>query len=145
MFLAAALLRSSSRLQGVYLCEPAQISLGLAILSGEECLNEIPRYRRSNGAAAHAKDVHVVVFDTLTGRKVIVNEGCMNPTNFVGADGSANAASANGYPALHLAGRYGLSERDYEIRIIVAGIQLPRAEVNDVMTCRSQLRAQILL
>jgi hypothetical protein len=45
----------------------------LTKLGCEKGLNQIPRDRWSYGPAAHAKNVHVIVLDTLSGREVIVD------------------------------------------------------------------------
>jgi len=49
------------------------MSRGLAKLGCEKGLNEIPGDGWSYSSAAHTKDVHVVVLDTLPCRKMVVN------------------------------------------------------------------------
>jgi hypothetical protein len=49
------------------------MSWGLTELGCEEGLNEIPSHGWSYGPAAHTKDIHVIVLDTLPCRKVVVN------------------------------------------------------------------------
>ncbi len=60
-------------LQGGYFAQAPQVSLGLAKVGGEERLDEVPGDGWSHGPAAHTKDVHVIVFDTLSGREVVVD------------------------------------------------------------------------
>ena len=55
--------------------EPPQVSFGLAVLSREERLYQVPRHRRADSPAAHAKDIHMIIFHTLPGRKVVMNQG----------------------------------------------------------------------
>ena len=50
------------------------MSLGLAELSCQERLDEVPGDRRSDGPAAHAEDVQVIVLDTLSGREMVVDQ-----------------------------------------------------------------------
>jgi len=49
------------------------MSLCLTNPGREKSLNKIPGDGWSDSSAAHTKNVHVVVFDTLPCRKVIVN------------------------------------------------------------------------
>jgi hypothetical protein len=49
------------------------MSRRLTELGCEKRLNEIPGDGWSHGPAAHTKDVHVIVFDPLSGREVVVD------------------------------------------------------------------------
>src|SRR5262245_4249364 len=108
-------------------------------------LNEIPRDGGSNGAAADADDVHVIVFDPLSRGKVVMNQSGTSARNFVGADRSPDAAAANGDSAFHGARRNRLGERDDEVRIVVVGTQLVRSEIDDIVSRGAQTRGQVLL
>src|SRR6476660_2010615 len=108
---------------------------GLAVLGREKGLHKIPSHGRPNGPAAHAKDVHVIVLDTLPGRKVVVNQRSARAWNFVRADRCANAASADGEPAFHLAGYHSPCQRDNEIGIVVVRAWLEGTEVDDFVAC----------
>ena len=130
--------------QGSDLFEATQISFGLAIFGSEEGFNEVPGHRRSNSSTAHAKDVHVVVFDALPGRKMIVDQAGPNALDLVGADHRADAAATNRYAAINLARCYGVGERNDEVGIIVIGHQTVRAEIHCVMAGRAQLADKFL-
>jgi len=49
------------------------MSLRLTKLGGEKRLDQIPRDGWSHSPAAHAKNVHVIVLDTLPSREMVVN------------------------------------------------------------------------
>jgi hypothetical protein len=49
------------------------MSLRLTKVGGEKRLDQIPGDGWSYGPAAHAKNIHVIVFDTLACRKMVVN------------------------------------------------------------------------
>ena len=60
-------------LERSYLGQATQMSLPLTKLGCEKRLDQIPRDGWSYGPTAHAKNIYVIVLDTLPGRKVIVN------------------------------------------------------------------------
>jgi hypothetical protein len=49
------------------------VSFGLAEVGGEERLDQIPSDGWAHGPAAHTKNVHVIVLDTLLRREVVVD------------------------------------------------------------------------
>ena len=97
------------------------MSRGAAVFGGQISLDEIPSDFRANGSSAHAKDVHVIVLDTLLRRKMIVNETGADAVHFVRANRRADAAAADRHAAIHLAGHDRLTERDNVIGIVVVG------------------------
>src|SRR5262245_35554492 len=117
----------------------------LAELGGQERLHEVPGSAWADRAAPETDDVHVIVFDALLGREVIIDQRGPNSRNLVGADRDAHPAATESDPALDRACRHGLSERDDEVRIVVILVQLVRAEIDDVVAGRAQLRDHILL
>jgi hypothetical protein len=58
----------------------------LAELCREERLDEVPRNGGSFGSAAKAEDVHVIVFDPLLGREVIVDQRGADARDLVRTD-----------------------------------------------------------
>src|SRR5439155_889929 len=88
-------------------------------------------------------DVHVIVLDPLPRGKVIMDQRGADTRNLVGADGGPHTAAADSHPALDLAGRDRLGERDDVIRIVVVRAQLVRTEVDDVVSSRAEPRDQI--
>ena len=60
-------------LERSYLGQATQMSRRLTKLGGEKRLDEIPGDGWSYCPATHAKNIHVIVLDTLPCRKVIVN------------------------------------------------------------------------
>ena len=112
------------------------MALGLAEFGRQICLDKLPCDFRSDRAAAHAQDVHVVVFHALVRGEVVANEAGANAWNLVGANFGADAAAADRDAALHLPGRNGASERNDKIGIVVAGDEAVRSEVDDFMSRR---------
>jgi hypothetical protein len=55
------------------LAQATKMSRGAAVFGGQISLDEIPSDFRADGSSAHAKDVHVIVLDTLLRGKMIVN------------------------------------------------------------------------
>src|SRR5215831_3322842 len=102
------LIAKFSRLQRSHFAQPAQVSFGLTVLSRQERLYKVPSHSRPHGPAAHAKDVHVIVLDSLLGGEVIVNERGASTPNFVGAHRRANSTATDGHTAVHLSGDHRL-------------------------------------
>src|SRR5215471_1535448 len=89
----STLLLSFPRFQRSHFPQPAQVSFGLTVLSRQKRLHKVPSYCRSDRPAAHAKDVHVIVLDSLLGGEVIVDQGRADTLNFVGTNRRANTAT----------------------------------------------------
>jgi hypothetical protein len=99
----------------------------------QKCFDEVPRNGWSNGSAAHADDIHVIVLDPLPGREMIVNQSGSDAWNLVGADGGAYSAAADRYAAFHLASGHSHTEWSDEVGIIIVGNERMRAEIDHVM------------
>src|SRR5437764_9233267 len=95
------------------------MSLRLAELSGEKRLDQVPGDGWSHGPAAHAKDVHVIVLDTLPGREVVVDQRRVNAPNFICAHRRAYAAATDRNSTLHLQRGYGQCQRDDIVGIVI--------------------------
>ena len=67
----------------------------LAVLRSKICLDKIPCHCWAHGPATHAEYVHVIVFDTLTGREMIVDEPGTNARHFVRTYRRADPTAAN--------------------------------------------------
>src|SRR5206468_3710460 len=83
--------------------EPARVPLGL----GEACLekrtDELFGERRPHDTSTETENVHRIVLDTLARREGIVAKRGANAAEFVGGDGSTNAAAANEHAPIGLA------------------------------------------
>src|SRR5262245_32527712 len=108
----------------------------LAVLRSKVCLDKVPCHCWTHSPATHAEYVHVIIFDTLTGGEMIVDESGANARHFVGTDTRADPTAANSHASIHLAGRDGLRERQHEVGIIVLRIQTISAEVHDLVPSR---------
>src|SRR5208282_3532943 len=113
--------------------------LGLTALGRKKRLDKVPSDGRSHRPSAHTDDVHVVVLDTLFSREMVMHQSRASAHNFVGTNGSADAAAADGNSALDIARHYGSGKRDNEVRIVVTRIQAVRTEIDDFMPCSSKL------
>src|SRR5260221_595509 len=141
-FCIASLLSS---FDGSDFAKASQVALVLTELSGQEGLNEIPGHRRSYSPSAHAKDVHMIILDTLPGREMVVDQSGTNTLNLVGANRCADTTAANRNATIHFPRNHGLTERDNEVGIIVVGGQLVSAEIDDLVPCGAELSDQFLL
>src|SRR5262245_7259786 len=121
------------------------MSRRLTELGGQEGLHEIPGHTLPCRAATDADDVHVVVFDTLRRRKMIMDQPGPDTGNLVRADRGPHTAAADGNTTLDRSCRYGLSERNDEIRIVVVRGQRVGAEIYDVVSRCAKSCTQILL
>src|SRR5688572_11111203 len=119
--------------QGCHFAQTPQVSLVLAERGSQKRLDEVPGHGRSHRPAAHANNVHVIVLDPLPGREVVVNDGGANARDLVGTDRCADAAAADRHAALYLSRHHGPSQRDDEVRIVVARVQAMRSEIDDLM------------
>ena len=125
--------------------QAAQVSRRLAELGGQEGLHEVPGHARPRRAATDADDVHVVVLDALRRGEMVMDQPRPDTRNLVRADRGPHTAAADRHAALHRACRYGLSERDDEVRIVVIRAQLVGAEIDDVVSGGTELRQQVFL
>src|SRR6478609_349287 len=117
--------------------------IGLAVLRSQICLHKVPRHSRTHGPATHAEYVHMIIFDTLTGGKMILDESGANARHFVGTNGRADPTAANGQATIYLAGCDGLRERHHEVGIIVLLVQAMGAEIHHLMARPFQFGTEI--
>src|SRR5262249_22551115 len=132
-------------LRARHLAQPPKMSWGLPDLGSEERLHEIPGHARSHGAATDADDVHVIVFDSLCCRKMVMDQSGAHPRDLVRTDRGPHAAAADGDTALERCRRHRLGERDDEIRVVVVRAQRVSAKIDDVVSCRAKPRHEIFL
>jgi hypothetical protein len=117
----------------------------LTKLSGQERLKDVPSRERSNRAATHTDDVHVVVLDALARGEVVAYQPGVDSWNFVRAHSCSDAATADRHPALDRPCGHSTAEGDDEVGIIVAGVQTMRPEVDYLMPRRPETSDQIFL
>src|SRR5262245_45793285 len=91
----------------------------LAVLRSQICLDKIPCHCWAHGPASHAEYVHVIIFDTLSGREVIVHESSANAGHLVGNYGGTDATAANSHASIYFARRDGICKRHHEVGIVV--------------------------
>src|SRR6267378_6568955 len=119
------------RLQGSHFCQAAQVTRGLTELGGQERLEDVPSRVRSDSAAAHTDDVHVVVLNALARGEVVSHQPGADSRNFVRAHRCTDAATANRHPALDRPSGHSPAEGDDEVGIIVALVQTMCPKVDD--------------
>src|SRR5262245_60699156 len=85
------------------LADATEVSLSIAIFGREKCLHQVPGDGRAHCAAAHTKNVHMIVFHALPGRKMVVNQRCAGAWNLISANGSTHPAPTNGDASLDFA------------------------------------------
>jgi hypothetical protein len=106
-------------------------------------LNQVPGDGWADRPAAHAQDVHVIVFNPLPGREVIVDQRGADTWNLVSANRSPNAAAANGDTTRHLAGRHRLGQRSDIVGVIVVGFEFVGTEIDYFVTPIAKLGSQL--
>src|ERR1700746_925402 len=121
------------------------MSLRLTKPSVQKRLHEIPSPCWTHGPAAHTEDVHVVVLDTLSRRKMVVNQSSPDALDFVCADRSTNAASANRHSSFSLLPGYSFRQGNNIIGIIIGVTQLMCTEIDHFMSRSAQLFDQLFL
>jgi hypothetical protein len=130
---------------GSHLAQAPEVALGLTEVGGEKRLDQVPGNGWPHGPAAHAKNVHVIVFDTLFGREVVMDQRCANTVNLIRAHRRANPAATDSDSALHLSGGYGLGQRDDIVGIVIALVRTKSSEIDDLMTRSAKPAEQFLL
>src|SRR5262249_26284681 len=81
--------------EGSHFAQTPQVPCLMAELGCQKCVDKVPGHHRSHDPSPETDDVHVIILDPLTSRKVIIDQCGMNSCNLVGADRSAYAASTN--------------------------------------------------
>jgi hypothetical protein len=120
------------------------VTLGMAELGSEESLHKVPRDGGADSPTTHANDIHIVVFDSLHGSEVIVNDRCANAWNLVRTHRGANSAAADRYATLDISGGDRAGQRNDEIGVVVGRIHDMRAEIDYLMSRRAQLGDELL-
>jgi hypothetical protein len=118
---------------------------GLAELCSEKCLEDIPGCKRSNGAAAQADNIHVIVLYTLARGEVILYKSGADTGYFIRAHGRSDAATADGHTTLDPASRHRPRQRNDKVRIVVLCIQKIRAEIHNLVAGSAKLSGQLFL
>jgi len=92
----------------------------LAEFRVQKRFDEIPGHQRANGAPTHAKNIHVVVFNALLGRKMVVDQCCPNTVDLIRAHRCAHSTPADGNSAIDSTSHNGTGERKDVVRIIIS-------------------------
>ncbi len=121
------------------------MSLGLTVPGPKKGLDQIPCNRRTDSPASHTKDIHVIIFDPLHGREVIVNQRGADAVNLVGTHRRTDAAAADRHAAIDLSRDDGLGERRYIVRIVVALTQIMGTEIDNFMPRATKPADEFLL
>ena len=81
----------AARFNIIHLCQPAEVALLPRESRSEECLDQLSRKLDADDTGAKAKDIHVVVLDSLMGGLGVVAKAGANTVNLVCGDGRAGA------------------------------------------------------
>ncbi len=93
----------------------------------------------------HTDDIHVIVLHALPGGIVIAHQPSADSRDLVGTHRCPDAAAADGDPALDGACCHSPCEGDDEIGIVVAAIEVIRAEIDHLVPLRAEDCYQVLL
>src|SRR5262249_17217866 len=119
--------------------------LGVAEVGGQERLDEVPSDGWSHGPAAHTKNVHMIVLDSLLGREVVVDDRRADAPHLVCTHRRADAAAADRYSTFHLLGDNGPGEGDDVVGVVIPLVQAMSAEIDDLMPRGAKLAEQFFL
>jgi hypothetical protein len=117
----------------------------LTVLCFEKRLHEIPGDAGAHGATAHAEDVHMIVFDSLLGGEMIMDQAGMYSLDLIGTDRSPDTAAADRNTALHLTGHDSMSQRNNVVGIVIVMAKLMGPEVYNLMPGSLKLGYQLFL
>jgi hypothetical protein len=85
----------SLRFERSYLAQPADVSLFLGELGGQEGIDQFSGDKKSHHPAANTEDVHIVVLHSLVSRVVVLNQSGTDAWNLVRTDRGADSAAAH--------------------------------------------------
>lgn len=105
---------------------PAENRLG-------ECPDQIPGHLRPHRPPTHAQDVHVIILHALTRGKMVMDQASPHAAHLVRAHRGPDATPANRDAPLQLPGGHRPRQRKNKIGIIIARIQLMRAEIHHLV------------
>src|ERR1044071_10087226 len=131
--------------QGSHFAQASQVSFGLTEVCGEKRFDQIPGDGRSHGPAAHTKNIHVIIFDTLPRRKMVFDQRGVCALDLVGTDGGADTASTNCNAAVHHPCHDRPGQWNDEVGVIIVRRQLVGAKIDYLVTHRTKLCGQFLL
>ena len=109
----------------------------------QKCLHQFRRQRRTDDSSAQNQNVHVVMFDALVGRVVVMAHGCADARHLVGGNADSHAAAAYQDPTLSLARLQSFAHSFGEVRII-RRLRVIRAQVSYVVTTAFQVAPALL-
>ena len=133
----------SAGVQERHLAKSPKVTRLLAVLGIEEGLDQIPSHGGTNGAAAHAEDIHVIILNALLGGEVIMDEAGADALGFIGADRGPHPTATDGDASLHLTSHDGEGHRSDIVGIIIVMTELMSAKINTLMTGRPELGDQL--
>src|SRR5262249_60781440 len=111
----------------------------------KERLDQVQCHSLTDRSTAHTDDIDVIVFDSLSGREMIVDQRSPDTCDLVGAHRRANTAAADRHATFNPPGRDGLSEGYYKIGVVVREVQSIRAEINHIVLSIAEMQYQVLL
>ena len=107
--------------------------LGAAEFGAEEIFHALPRDCDPHGAASQAEYIHVVVLHALARGLVIVAKSGTHSDDFISSHRRAHSAAAYQNATVNLSSRYGASERDCKIRLVIIAVVHFISKVHDLM------------
>jgi len=99
----------------------------------EKYPHQLPGFGDTDDPAAEADQVKIVVLDSLMRGKRFVDQAGAHTGDFVGGDTRTHAAAAKGDASIHLSCGDGTGQWHDKVGIVVIGLQLMIAEINDMV------------
>ena len=116
-------------------CQSAAVAIRSTESRTEKIADAIPSHGDARRSAAEAKDIHVVVLDTLASREIVMAESGSYARYLVRGHRSSDSTTANQDTPFYLPARDRAGEGNGEVRIIVVRIAEVVPEVHDLMSC----------
>ena len=80
------------------------MTLGATESCLEKCSDQLPSDRISDHIAAQTDHPHVVVLDSLVGRKTLMDQARPHARPLIGGSARTHTTTADGHAAIHIAG-----------------------------------------
>jgi hypothetical protein len=112
---------------------------------GEKGLGQFPSQGVTDQQAAKTDHVQIIVLNALMRRKIFINQASPNTDNFIRGKGRADPAATDAYASIHGPGGNRTGQGNDKVRVIIIRLQLPVAEVGDLVTSFAQFPGQKLL
>jgi hypothetical protein len=116
----------------LHLGQAACVAWGAAETSRQKDLDQLPGQRGPDHFSAKTTGIHIVIFDALVGTKDMIDESSTHAGNLVCGNGRSHTAAAERHSTFNVPRRDRPGQRDDDIGVVIAGIQLLCTKIHDL-------------